>query len=86
MLKKKFDEDLEIFWVEPVTTVSEVVAETEKKFEPLQNDQLKALMLQVEQLSKKARVPLHPAFEEALKTRSAIIEEHLEKKSQAEPD
>lgn len=85
-MRKKFDEELGIFWVDSATTVSEVVAKTEKKFEPLQNDQLKALMLQVEQLCKKARVPLHPAFEEALKQRSAIIEEHLEKKAQAEPD
>ncbi len=85
-MKKKFDENLGIFWVDATTVHSEVVAETEKKFEPLQNDQLKALMLQVEQLCKKARVPLHPAFEEALKQRSAIIEEHLEKKAQAEPD
>lgn len=86
-MRKKLDsETQEFFWVDFLKTKSEVEAETKAKFEPIQNDQLKALMLQVEQLCKKARVPLHPAFEEALKQRSAIIEEHLEKKAQAEPD
>jgi hypothetical protein len=66
--------------------VSEVKQETVSKFDELQNEQLKALMLQVEHISSKIGIDLHPAFEEALKQRSAIIEEHLEKKAQAEPD
>lgn len=66
--------------------VSEIRKETSSNFDSIQNEQLKALMLQVEKLSVESGIPLHPAFEEALKQRSAIIEEHLEKKAQAEPD
>lgn len=85
-MQKKFDKKLKVFWKDTLPVVSEVIAETSNKFEILQNEQLKALMLQVKELSEKAGVDLLPVFEEQLKLRDAIMEDHKARKANAEPD
>jgi hypothetical protein len=85
-MKREFNEAKGFTWVDVTHTHTDVIVETQQKFSSLRDDQLKALMLQVELLSKKKGVDLHPAFEEALQTREEIMEDHKARKAQAEPD
>lgn len=73
-------------WVDNRKTVADVSAETQQQFVPLRDEQLKALMLQVDKLSREAGVELDPAFKQALKQRAEILADHAQRKAQAEPD
>jgi len=81
---KKLDKSKKFNWVLNKQTYSEVSEETQTKFNS--SEQLKALMLQVKELSEKSGVNLLPVFEEQLKLRDAIMEDHKARKANAEPD
>lgn len=73
-------------WVDNRVTHSEVSRQTQKRFENLRDEQLKALMLQVEVISKAQGVPLEPAFKKALMDRETLMTEHRERKAASSPD
>lgn len=85
-MKREFNPQGGFVWVDSRATHEDVVRETQKKFEPQRDEQLKALMLQVEKLSKEVGVSLHPKFEAALNNRAEIMADHKQRKSQAEPN
>ena len=75
-----------VFRVRQVTTTTDVSRETQKQFEPLRDEQLKALMLQVAKLSAEAGIELDPKFKTVLEQRTTIMADHVQRKAQAEPD
>lgn len=68
------------------TSAREVSRETQKKFEPLRDEQLKALMLQVDAIARHVGAPLVPEFVKAMETREGIMQDHRARKARAVPD
>lgn len=85
-MRKQFDAAKGLTWIDPTITHSDVRADTQKRFEPLRNEQLKALMLQVAKISEAVGVVLDPVFAAALKERARLMEDHALRKASAEPD
>jgi len=85
-MRKEFDASRGFTWVDPTLTHADVRTETRRRFEPLRDEQLKALMIQVARLSEVAGLGLAPAFAEALEVREAILSDHARRKASAEPD
>lgn len=85
-MRKQYDATRGFTWVDPTLTHADVRTDTRKRFEPLRDEQLKALMIQVAHLSKAAGLELDPAFAEALEVRESILSDHARRKASAEPD
>lgn len=65
-------------------THSEVSRETAAMFDP--NEQLKAIVLQMEAFAKSAKLPLIPEFQAILNRRQEIMADHAKRKASAVPD
>lgn len=85
-MRRQFDAAKGFTWVDPTITVSDVRAETQKRFGPLHDDQLKVLMIQVAKVSADAKVELDPAFAAALEQRAQLMADHAGRKAKAVPD
>lgn len=85
-MRKRFDAAKGLTWVDPTITHSDVRADTRKRFEPLRDEQLKALMVQVAKISEVTGVALDPVFSAALGERAKLMADHATRKASAEPD
>ncbi|MBO9539696.1 hypothetical protein J7643_03790 [bacterium] len=85
-MRRQYDAAKGLTWIDPTITHSDVRADTQKRFEPLRDEQLKALMLQVAKISEASGVALDPVFASALEERIRLMADHALRKASAEPD
>ncbi len=85
-MRQQFDAERGFTWVDPTLTVADIRAETQQRFEAIQDEQLKALMIQVAKISAVAKVDLDPDFASAVAQRAEMMADHAARKAAAAPD